>query len=60
MGAASFLGIVGLILLQGLDGFLYSQGAFITFVTMLLLVAEPLRNSGKYSIDFGGANRDGR
>ncbi len=46
MSAASFLGVVGLIALQGLDGFLYAVGGFIAFVTILLLVAEPLRNAG--------------
>jgi len=50
MSAASFLGVVGLISVQGLDGFLYSVGGFIAFVTILLLVAEPLRNSGKYTL----------
>ena len=49
MSAASFLGVVGLIALQGLDGFLYAVGGFIAFVTILLLVAEPLRNAGKYT-----------
>jgi cation/acetate symporter len=50
MSAASFLGIVGLISLQGYDGFFYSVGGFIAFVTILLLVAEPLRNAGKYTM----------
>jgi cation/acetate symporter len=50
MSAASFLGIVGLIALQGFDAFLYSVGGFVAFVTILLLVAEPLRNSGKYTM----------
>jgi|SRR5580704_1234978 cation/acetate symporter len=50
MSAASFLGIVGLIALQGLDGFLYAVGGFVAFVTILLLVAEPLRNTGKYTM----------
>ena len=50
MSAASFLGIVGLIALQGFDGFLYAVGGFVAFVTILLLVAEPLRNSGKYTL----------
>jgi cation/acetate symporter len=50
MSAASFLGIVGLISLQGFDGFLYSVGGFIAFVTILLLIAEPLRNVGKYTM----------
>jgi cation/acetate symporter len=50
MSAASFLGIVGLIALQGFDGFLYAVGGFVAFVTILLLVAEPLRNTGKYTM----------
>jgi cation/acetate symporter len=50
ISAASFLGTVGLIALQGLDGFLYSVGAFAGFVTILLVLAEPLRNTGKYTI----------
>ena len=50
MSAASFLGIVGLISLQGFDGFMYSVGGFIAYVTILLLIAEPLRNSGKYTM----------
>src|SRR6267378_4987920 len=50
MSAASFLGTVGLIALQGLDGFLYSVGGFAGFVTILLVIAEPLRNTGKYTM----------
>jgi len=50
ISAASFLGTVGLIALQGLDGFLYSVGAFAAFVTILLIMAEPLRNLGKYTM----------
>lgn len=50
MSAASFLGVVGLIALQGIDGFLYSVGSFAAFVTILLVIAEPLRNTGKYTM----------
>jgi cation/acetate symporter len=50
MSGASFLGIVGLIALQGFDGFLLSVGGFIAYVTILLLIAEPLRNTGKYTM----------
>ena len=50
MSAASFLGLIGLIALQGLDGFFYSVGGFVAFVTILLVVAEPLRNAGKYTM----------
>ena len=50
MSAASFLGLIGLISLQGFDGFLYSVGGFVAFVTILLVIAEPLRNAGKYTM----------
>ena len=50
MSGAAFLGIVGLIALQGFDGFLFSVGGFIAYVTILLLIAEPLRNTGKYTM----------
>src|SRR5580700_2854293 len=50
MSAASFLGLIGLIALQGLDGILYSVGGFVAFVTILLVIAEPLRNTGKYTM----------
>jgi cation/acetate symporter len=50
MSAASFLGLIGLIALQGFDGILYSVGGFVAFVTILLVVAEPLRNTGKYTM----------
>ena len=50
MSAASFLGLIGLIALQGMDGILYSVGGFAAFVTILLLVAEPLRNLGEYTM----------
>ncbi|TDE85813.1 cation acetate symporter [Deinococcus sp. S9] len=50
MSAASFLGITGLIALNGYDGFMYSVGWFIAYLTVLLIVAEPLRNLGKYTL----------
>jgi len=50
MSAASFLGIAGLISLYGYDGFLYSVGWLVAYVTVLLLVAEPCRNSGRYTM----------
>jgi cation/acetate symporter len=50
MSAASFLGLIGLIALQGMDGILYSVGGFVAFVTILLVMAEPLRNIGKYTM----------
>jgi Na+(H+)/acetate symporter ActP len=48
MSAASFLGIAGLVSLFGYDGLLYSFGFIVGWVVIVLLVAEPLRNSGKY------------
>lgn len=50
MSAASFLGLIGLIALEGMDGILYAVGGFAAFVTVLLIVAEPLRNLGKYTM----------
>ena len=50
LSAASFLGIVGAISLSGYDGFLYSIGFFVAWLVALLLVAEPLRNVGKFTM----------
>lgn len=50
LSAASFLGIVGAIALQGYDGFLYSIGFFVAWLVALLLIAEPLRNTGKFTM----------
>ena len=50
MSAASFLGIAGMIALSGYDGFLYSIGFLVAWLVALLLVAEPLRNSGRYTM----------
>lgn len=50
MSAASFLGISGLIAINGYDGFLYSIGFLVAWLVALLLVAELLRNSGRYTM----------
>ncbi|HEY3014226.1 MAG TPA: cation acetate symporter [Nocardioides sp.] len=50
MSAASFLGISGVIALSGYDGFLYSIGFLVAWLVALLLVAEMLRNSGRYTM----------
>ncbi len=50
MSAASFLGITGLIALYGYDGFLYSVGFLVAYLVVLLFVAEPLRNAGKFTM----------
>ncbi len=50
LSAASFLGIAGLIAVNGYDGFLYSIGFLVAWLVALLLVAELLRNTGKYTM----------
>jgi cation/acetate symporter len=50
MSAASFLGITGLIAFYGFDGFMYSVGWLVAYLTVLFLIAEPLRNAGKYTL----------
>jgi cation/acetate symporter len=50
MSAASFLGISGLIALGGMDGFIYSIGFLVAWLVALMLVAELLRNSGRYTM----------
>ena len=50
MSAASFLGIAGMIAFNGYDGFMYSVGWLVAYLTVLLIVAEPLRNAGKYTM----------
>jgi len=50
LSAASFLGITGAIALTGFDGFLYSVGFLVAWLVALLLVAELLRNTGKFTM----------
>ncbi len=50
LSAASFLGITGAIALNGYDGFLYSIGFLVAWLVALLLVAELLRNTGKFTM----------
>jgi cation/acetate symporter len=50
LSAASFLGIAGLIFIYGFDGFLYSIGFLVAFLTVMFLLAERMRNAGKYTI----------
>ncbi len=50
LSAASFLGIAGAIALFGFDGFFYSIGYLVAYLVVLYIVAEPLRNLGKYTI----------
>ncbi len=50
LSAASFLGIVGAIAVNGYDGFLYSIGFLVAWLVALLLVAELMRNTGKFTM----------
>ncbi|MCX6090734.1 MAG: sodium/solute symporter [Candidatus Atribacteria bacterium] len=49
MSAASFLGIAGMVALTGFDGLIYSVGWLVGWPVVLFLIAEPLRNLGKYT-----------
>ena len=50
LSAATFLGITGLMALFGPDGFMYSVGVIVSLLTVLLIIAEPCRNAGKYTL----------
>ena len=50
LSAASFLGIAGAIALNGYDGFLYSIGFLVAWLVALLLVAELMRNTGRFTM----------
>jgi len=50
LSAAAFLGASGLIALYGFDGMIYLVGFFAAFIPVLLLIAEPCRNLGKYTL----------
>jgi len=49
MSAASFLGIAGMVSLRGYDGLIYSIGFLVGWPLLMFLIAEPLRNLGKYT-----------
>jgi len=50
LSAASFLGIAGIIAIYGYDGFLYSIGFLVGWLLVLMLVSEPFRNTGRYTM----------
>ncbi|MGV9757129.1 solute symporter family protein [Streptomyces tricolor] len=50
MSAASFLGIAGLIALYGYDGLLYGVGFLVAWLVVLFLVAELVRNCGRFTL----------
>ena len=49
MSAASFLGIAGMVSLKGYDGMIYATGWLVGWPALMYLLAEPLRNLGKYT-----------
>ncbi|MCC7220797.1 MAG: cation acetate symporter [Candidatus Contendobacter sp.] len=49
MSAASFLGISGLVFINGYDGLIYSVGWLVGWPIIMFLIAEQLRNLGKYT-----------
>jgi cation/acetate symporter len=50
ISAASFLGVVGTIAINGYDGFLYSVGFLVSYLVVMFLIAEPVHHLGKYSL----------
>jgi len=50
ISAASFLGIVGTIAINGFDGFIYSIGFLVSYLVVLFFIAEPVHHLGKYSL----------
>ncbi len=50
ISAASFLGITGVIALEGFDGFIYSIGFLVSYLIVLFLIAEPVRHLGRFSV----------
>jgi len=48
--AAAFLGFTGLTALYGMDGAFYALGPLVAFCTVLFMIAEPMRNTGKYTL----------
>ncbi len=50
LSAASFLGIAGAIAINGYDGFLYSIGFLVAWLVALMLVAELMRNTGRFTM----------
>lgn len=50
LGATTMLGSVGLVMLYGFDGGLYSLGWLVGFITVLLFIGERLRNVGRFTL----------
>ena len=50
LSAAAFLGVVGLMFLSGFDGYMTGIAALLSFVPLLVLLAERMRNAGRYTM----------
>ncbi len=50
MGAATLLGVVGLISLRGFDGLIYAVGGLVGWPVLVMLIAEPMRRLGRYTL----------
>ena len=50
LSAAAFLGVSGAIALTGFDGFFFSVGYVVANLVLLYIVAEPMRNLGRYTL----------
>ena len=60
MSAASFLGIAGLVALSGFDGLIYSIGFLVGWPIVMFLIAEPLRNLGRYTLPMSSPCASGK
>ena len=60
MSAASFLGISAMVFTSGYDGLIYSTGFLVGWPIVLFLVAERLRNLGKFTFSDVAAYRLGQ
>lgn len=50
MSAAAFLGFTGMTALYGMDGSLYAVSALAAFLVILMVIAEPIRNTGRFTV----------
>ena len=50
LSAAAFLGVAGQVAVFGYDGVMFAIGSLMGWVVALLFVAEPLRNTGRYTM----------
>lgn len=50
ISAASFLGIVGTIAINGFDGIMYAIGFLVSYLILLFFIAEPVHHLGTYSL----------